>query len=529
MSLEKKLEHANREETRTRLTIVAVVLAIFVIGSLLLVNIDLLDRLDRATGGGLEQYPTSMAVKIPPSSEVVQGMAEANLSQPPAGEEPVQRDEPEARKVQKSDSAASTTAPAETADSSDTHELRDAFKAALRSFEEDISRQVQGDGFATWDKEAQYDVIDARERAVRTFSQGDYETAIATLEDARRQAHHELEARDAAFSEAMQLAVDSLRADDYDQALINITKAGNWLPNHESVAPLRSQIEALPAVLKHIVAAKIRRAENDLDGELAEIKRALALDSSRNELSRRAQILVTEIRDKAFLGAIRQGLAGIDREELELAKDGLSNARSIDAGREEVVILAAEVDGLERRSKTTDLLRKAANHAGRDDWRTAKEIYAEALTVQPTSDLAVHGHRRAADIITLSDEISGHLKTQDRLTASNVARLAQDTVRRAESLTLFSPRLATASKKLEDTLTLYAQEVDIWVNSDGETAIAVRGVGRVGKTPGRVIQLKPGAYTFEGTRAGYRSKLVRLSVPAGAGKVEVTVICDELI
>ena len=67
------------------------------------------------------------------------------------------------------------------------------------------------------------------------------------------------------------------------------------------------------------------------------------------------------------------------------------------------------------------------------------------------------------------------------------------------------------------------------VRSDGKTEISVRRVGIVGKTLEKVINLRPGDYTFEGKRAGYKSKLVKLTVPFNGTGLDIKIICDEQI
>ena len=84
-------------------------------------------------------------------------------------------------------------------------------------------------------------------------------------------------------------------------------------------------------------------------------------------------------------------------------------------------------------------------------------------------------------------------------------------------------------EKLERALELYQTKVSVRISSDGKTAIAVRGVGRVGVVMSKTIELKPGNYSFEGKRTGYRSVLIQVNVPPGADEIEVSVICNEQI
>jgi hypothetical protein len=69
----------------------------------------------------------------------------------------------------------------------------------------------------------------------------------------------------------------------------------------------------------------------------------------------------------------------------------------------------------------------------------------------------------------------------------------------------------------------------VTVISDNQTYVLVRSVGKVGVVFQKNIQLKPGNYTFEGTRKGFKSKLVQAFIPYDQDSFRVRVICDELI
>ena len=73
------------------------------------------------------------------------------------------------------------------------------------------------------------------------------------------------------------------------------------------------------------------------------------------------------------------------------------------------------------------------------------------------------------------------------------------------------------------------QTKEVSVVSDNQTFVQVRGVGKIGKTTHKVIRVKPGNYTFEGFRDGYKTKLVKVIVPYDQKTINVKVICDEPI
>jgi hypothetical protein len=68
----------------------------------------------------------------------------------------------------------------------------------------------------------------------------------------------------------------------------------------------------------------------------------------------------------------------------------------------------------------------------------------------------------------------------------------------------------------------------VTVLSDNQTDIRVLGVGNVGKTVSKQIELSPGDYVFEGRREGFKSKQVKLSISTKQA-TSITVVCDERI
>lgn len=405
--------------------------------------------------------------------------------------------------------------------------LRASFKEDLRLFEETIWPQIRTKSFAEWNPEAQNKIVLLKGRSLEAFSESNYSKAVDNISAAIAMSKEELASRTEAFMQALEHTTTAIISDDYDQALQHIKKASKLIPEHKLLQPLYFKIKSLPTVLKHIKIAEVRRAENNFEGERAELIKAFELDSTRSELHNRIKTLDAKITDLAFYHAIRQGLSRIQKKDLQSAKIELIKAQNIDGKRQEARVLEKKIDELESQLNVAQLMREAETHGAQDEWYSAKNKYAEVLKIKPNHELAVLAHMRSLDILRLTKEINKHLTAHHRLAASNVFKIAKALVGQAGPLTSESLLLKVSVTELEKKLALYAQDVEVWVHSDGKTLVAVRGIGRIGKTSGRTINLKPGTYTFEGQRPGYQSKLVKVLVPAGEKLVAITVICDE--
>jgi len=406
---------------------------------------------------------------------------------------------------------------------------REAFKEALRAFELEPEPQIRAQNFAAWRPEKQQDILFLKEAAVSAFATGNYAIALAELEKASQMARQEVQALDAAFDQAYALAQKSKDADDYESAKGQIDEALRLKPSADKARALADEISSLPNVLELLRAAAIARAENNPIAEHQNLVDVLKLNPDRPGISERVSLLAKEIKERAYARHIQTGLAEVDARNLKLAEKQLSEARKIYAKREETDLLAARVADLKSNLETERLLDMAKAATASDNWRLGQELYDKAKHIQPRNQFAVEGYGLAQSIVSLNDQITQQLNAPDRLASDNIATEARRLVAKSGALLNTSPSLDKKSKALSDLLVSYSISVPVKVTSDGQTQISVRGVGKVGATLEKIIELKPGTYTFEGKRSGYKSKLLRVQIRPGNTQVMVSIVCDERI
>ena len=102
-------------------------------------------------------------------------------------------------------------------------------------------------------------------------------------------------------------------------------------------------------------------------------------------------------------------------------------------------------------------------------------------------------------------------------------------LRPAESAANYSFAIKRQAEQLSELIKKINRLIPVTVNSDNKTYVSVRSVGKVGAVSQKIIQLKPGKYTFEGARNGFKSKLVQAFISYDMSDFSVRVICDEPI
>lgn len=404
---------------------------------------------------------------------------------------------------------------------------REDFKDALKAFEKEIEPLVSTEPFMKWNGDAQHHIFSSKDKAISLFSSGDYGTALGELESASRLATSELQAMNNAFEQAISNAQNHFAQNTYDKAKIEITKALKIRPQDPTALALEAQIDALPRVLELTKAAHIARAENDLKGEAANLRLILALAPQRSEIRDRLQEVEGLLKEQKFSDLIKLGLDNVGRQDLRAAQQSLAEAKRLFPERDEVSLLSAEVEKLHKTVQVQKLLRQASAAIREDNWEKALALYSEAGEIEPNNQVIIEGNNTAQSIISLSARIDDLLKNAHRLGSPAVATDARNILRQSTALTDKSPALSVKATHLDAQLQAYGKKVPLLIRSDNETNIVVRGVGKVGQTKERYIELKPGTYTFEGMRPGYKSQLVHVSVEPNATDIVVEVVCNE--
>ncbi len=408
----------------------------------------------------------------------------------------------------------------------DADALRREFKRLLKSFQSELEPALRRVSVAAWDAAAHDDIFSRKEKALRAFGAGNYSSAVHLLQGASEVAAEILRLAERSFRSSIEAAARALHANDVAVARASIARALLIKPDAAEALALRARIAVLPEVLRLLEAADAARIENDDALHRARLQEIVRLDAAREDLKERLRVLSERMIEREFTGYVAAGVDAVAKRDLAAATRSLRRAQEIHPAREEVALLERDVRRLARRVALQEHLRAAAAAVADDDWARAHRRFREAVAVDATAD-AVDGEKLAARVIAAHEEIASYLARPRRLSSPNVAAVAETALRATRDLHRASPSLARQAGMLERLVADYATPVPVLVRSDNRTEILVRGVGRIGKIGEKVVDLRPGAYTFEGKRQGYRSKLIRIEVAPRQRPPEVTLICDE--
>ncbi len=406
---------------------------------------------------------------------------------------------------------------------------REQFKRALKHFESEIEPQVASANLPAWNQQVATDIPALKAQALSLFAQEQYADALETLARARSLAEATLKDREQRFANAYTDALTFFNEQAADRAELKIDQALTLKPSDPDALILKARIDVLPEVTSLLRVAATARTENNVRKELEALKQVAVLDPARAMTNQRIPLLEQQLAELEYASYISRGLKAVEDHDLRKADASLASAQAIFPGRREARILSKRIAKTARSLSLVSAIRKGDAAIARDDWRQALQILQQALKSHPDHGELLGKIDNAKKIIALDDVLADYLSRHHRLSSPNVAAAARHALQQSREVSHLSRSLSSKAAKLNQLLAEYEVPVDVIITSDNKTHISIRGVGNVGVTENKRISLRPGQYTFEGKRPGFRSKLVRVLLNAGQNNVRVAVICDERI
>jgi len=412
-------------------------------------------------------------------------------------------------------------------DAVDDAATREQVKDLLADFQQQFEPALAAPEFAAWDGATQREVLAAKQAAFEKFSRGQYSDALADMDAATARARDALAARDAAFGTALAAARTAYEADNHADAAAEITRARQLRPDSADAAALAADVDRLPGVLSAISKASVARVENNTEAEEEHLVAALALDPEHPELADRLSELRATRAERDYAARVESGLAHVSARRLSQARADLKTAQTLFADRREIRLLSQQIEELSRQLEFENMMAAAASARAADDWAAAENFYARAGAIVPDDPQVTGGYHLAGEINGLQRDLSAIRAAPERLASQQIANQASALVSKARDIAELSPGLAAQAQEVAELVEAYATKVSVRILSDGVTRISVRGIGQVGATTDRTIELRPGSYIFEGTRAGFRSKLVQVDIPPGTEGLMIEIYPNE--
>ncbi len=406
---------------------------------------------------------------------------------------------------------------------------RQAYLEAYARFENELRPQLSKIDLPAWDKTLSEKLNTIEKQAVQQFAASNYASAYSSITQLIKLAEDSIADSQSQFAEAMQTAKNAFDNNDYLNAKKAIDKALILDTSSADAKKLAERIAQLPEINDLLNQIKIANAENNRRQERDLINQLLKLVPEREALKQRAQKLTSAMNTDLFQQHINQAYQALENANIVAAQSALDKAKQLYPDRAEVRDLNQAIQQSVQAQELQKLQTAAANAEAADNWMAVQTHRRQIQTLQPADKANADQLAAANKIVSLQQQMDAALAAPLRLSNQSAASDAEALLFEARNFHNQSATLAAKSQQLASVLMAANQPVAVEVRSDNQTFISVRGVGNVGVTDAKTIQLKPGNYTFEGKRTGYKSKLKEVQVPLDKASISVTLICDEPI
>lgn len=408
-------------------------------------------------------------------------------------------------------------------------QLRQTYINALSEYENKLQPELNKIDLNKWDQERSQRLVLLEDEALSKFSVADYVGAVSSIEQLTRLSQTMIADSQHEFEQALSNAQTAFDADSYDDAKFQIANALMLDQTSIEAIVLSTQIDRLPEILTLLEKINTAKVENKPEKELTLINELIQLAPEREQVVERKQVLIATINNKNFKSNISQAYQAIEQGNVSKAKQKIIAAKKIYPNRQEIGNVRVALQKLEKEQRLKAYKRAAQTAMTSDDWETAKKQLESALREQADDKTIQQSLARATTIIALDDEFEQQINNPYRLSNKHLTSRMKDKIVEASAFVEFSPSLNKKTNELSHLIESMNKKVSVEVSSDNQTNILVRGVGIVGVTQSKTIQLTPGRYTFEGKRKGFKSKLIDVLIPYDQTSYRVTIHCDEPI
>ena len=373
------------------------------------------------------------------------------------------------------------------------------------------------------------EMVQSGQEADRLFAEQSYAAAALKYEEAIHKIDLLNSQTQAIFDRILEEGRRALEAGDGNAAQQSLAIALRIDPQNQQVQKLLSRAKHLDAVMALMASAKQHEKKNELTLAQADYQKVLRLDPglepARNALNRLSRLIT----DKRFEQHMSSGISALQRGADYTAQDEFIKAKDIKPTSPEVKDALAQVDSAIRLKLIQDLKKEAAAAEQSEDWKHAVDTYLAVLKIDNSLQFAIQGKARSLERLHMDKRLQYYLENTHALESDSYLKQAVDLLEQAGAVSPKGPRIHSQIEKLKPHIQIAQTPVNIILESDNLTDVAVYKVGKLGKFMQRELHLRPGTYTIVGVRNGYKDVRQKIIVKPKDRQRHITIRCEEEI
>ncbi|GBL03610.1 lipopolysaccharide assembly protein LapB [Glaciecola sp. KUL10] len=405
---------------------------------------------------------------------------------------------------------------------------RTQFMQGMAMYEQTIAPLLSDERLIKFDRVSMQKAQALQNQALNSFASGGFIEGKASLEESiatvKQVEANWLDAVNTQLLDANRYFTE----DQIDRARLSLNQALTLDPINQDALSLQTRIEAFLPVQDAIRAFNIAKTENNLSKQISALQQIVALDPNRSEYQAELNNLQEKQKDKQVATLVSRAYSSLESRDFVAANTHLSDLKRIEPSHSSIKEITSQLRAFNAQQEQTRVVNTVKNLFAEQQFSDVLTQGQIALATFPSNIELQRLVKQARDIQQVENALDGYIANPIRLQDTNIRVSAKETLKKAVSVITKSNDVAAKAKTLSDLLTQASALITVTVLSDNQTDIRVLGVGNVGKTVSKQIELSPGDYVFEGRREGFKSKQVKLNISTKQA-TSITVVCDERI
>ncbi|HAJ93216.1 MAG TPA: hypothetical protein DCO71_11495 [Gammaproteobacteria bacterium] len=365
--------------------------------------------------------------------------------------------------------------------------------------------------------------------AARQLAQRQFDAATANYTRALQMLEQLYAGRGARLAQALAAGEQALTDDTVESAITAFEQVLAIEPQHAAATRGLARAAVRVDVLQAMRTGKQAEGSSDFPAAQLAYQQAVTLDGEYEPASAALARITLRQQDAIFRDAMTRALTALDAGQLNAAGKALAEAAQLQPDAVAVTDAQQRLVQARRQARLSRLRRDAATQVASENWPAAADLYTQILSVDRSAGFATDGLARARERVTLHKQFDHYLDQPGRIYSPEPLANARQLLAAASTAPADEPVLARKIAALQALVTTAGTPVAVTLSSDGETAVAIYHVGKLGRFTRHRLELLPGSYTVVGTRNGYRDVRRTLSVSPGHATASLQISCGEQI
>jgi len=389
-----------------------------------------------------------------------------------------------------------------------------------------LKQQLESKGASTWGAEAYLEMAQLAEEADRLLIENNTRAAGTKYGEAITKARELTDRIEPTLKRLLAEGQTALAEGNAELAQQKLAVALMIDPDNRPAQDGLKRAKNAAVVKRLIEQGAAHEKEGNAAFAHADYQQALRLDPESKEAQLALARVKRLISNEEFQQLMSEGLEALNANNYNLAREKLLKAQSFRPTAQEVKDALAQVDQSIRLASIETYRQKATNAEQAEDWEQALDAYLQVLKIDPNVQFASQGKQRALDHIRIDKRIRFFMQQPAALESDQQLENAIQLLAEIEKIDPQGPQLKGQLAKLTRMVEAARTPIEIIIESDGLTEVAVYKVGKLGRFTSRVLSLRPGTYTVVGTRDGYQDVRRQFTIKAGQDPQRLAVKCQ---